>query len=119
MSSDRPPPFFVGEHLAIDFLNTVATPRGALVEWLGNGNDLVSWLQQAGAIDAAAAARSKRFGRAALEEIARDARAFRQWLRAFVTANGETAPRDGRRGCPVERIAGQGPQLPTGSTERE
>ncbi len=86
MSSDRPPPFFVGEHLAIDFLNTVATPRGALVEWLGNGNDLVSWLQQAGAIDAAAAARSKRFGRAALEEIARDARAFRQWLRAFVTA---------------------------------
>ena len=28
MTSNRPPAFFVGEHLALDFLNTTATPRG-------------------------------------------------------------------------------------------
>jgi predicted RNA-binding Zn ribbon-like protein len=97
MTSDRPPPFFVGEHLAIDFLNTVATPQGALIEWLADGNDLVGWLQQAGAIDAAAAARMRGFGRAALDEIARDAREFRHWLRGFVTA---------RMGKPLRATAG-------------
>ena len=46
MTSDRPPAFFVGEHMALDFLNTTATPRGALIEWLADGNDLVGWLEQ-------------------------------------------------------------------------
>ena len=86
MTSDRQPPFFVGEHLAIDFLNTVATPQGTLIDWLCDGSDLIAWLQQAGVIDAAAAARIRGSGRAALDEIAREAREFRQWLREFVTA---------------------------------
>ncbi len=86
MTSTRPPPFFVGEHLALDFLNTTATPRGALIEWLGDGNDLVSWLEQARAIEAAAAARIRESGSGALDEVARQARQFRQWLRGFVTA---------------------------------
>ena len=28
MTSDRPPALFVGEHLALDFLNTTAAPQG-------------------------------------------------------------------------------------------
>jgi Putative stress-induced transcription regulator len=40
MTSNRPPAFFVGEHLALDFLNTTATPQGTQVEWLGDGKDL-------------------------------------------------------------------------------
>jgi hypothetical protein len=44
MTSNRPPAFFVGEHLALDFLNTTATPRGVRIEWLGDGNELVDWL---------------------------------------------------------------------------
>src|SRR5260370_1447160 len=34
MPLDRPPPFFVGNHLALDFLNTIATPQGAVIDWL-------------------------------------------------------------------------------------
>jgi predicted RNA-binding Zn ribbon-like protein len=83
---DRPPPFFVGDHLALDFLNTTATPQAALIEWLSDGNDLVIWLEQACAIDPASAARIRESGRAALDEVARQARQFRQWLRSFVTA---------------------------------
>ncbi len=29
---DRPSPFFVADHFALDFLNTVATPKDAPVE---------------------------------------------------------------------------------------
>jgi predicted RNA-binding Zn ribbon-like protein len=86
MTSDRPPAFFVGDHLALDFLNTTATPRGALIEWLGDGNDLVGWLEQAGSVEPAAAERVREWGGDALDEVARQAREFRQWLRGFVTA---------------------------------
>jgi predicted RNA-binding Zn ribbon-like protein len=86
MTSHRPPAFFVGDHLALDFLNTIATPRGSVIEWLADGQDLVSWLQQAKAIDRAAAARQRELAGATLDEIARHARDFRHWLRGFVTA---------------------------------
>src|SRR5262249_24220937 len=86
MTSNRPPAFFVGEHLALDFLNTTAAPRGAPVEWLGDGTDLDDWLEQAGSIEPAAAARIRESGSDALDEVARQAREFGQWLRGFVTA---------------------------------
>ena len=89
MTSARPPAFFVGEHLALDFLNTTATPRGARVEWLADGKDLVDWLEQARSIEAAAAARIRESGSGALDEVARQAREFREWLRGFVTARWE------------------------------
>jgi predicted RNA-binding Zn ribbon-like protein len=83
---DRPPPFFVGDHLALDFLNTTGTPRGELIEWLGDGNDLVDWLEQAGSINALTSAMVREWGKPALDEVAWQAREFRQWLRAFVVA---------------------------------
>jgi predicted RNA-binding Zn ribbon-like protein len=86
MTSNRPPAFFVGEHLALDFLNTRATPQETWVEWLGDGKDLVDWLEQAGSIEPAAAARIRESGSDALDEVARQAREFRHWLRGFVTA---------------------------------
>jgi predicted RNA-binding Zn ribbon-like protein len=86
MTSNRPRAFFVGEHQALDFLNTTATPRGTWVEWLGDGKDLVDWLEQAGSIEPAAAARIRESGSDALDEVARQAREFRHWLRGFVTA---------------------------------
>lgn len=86
MLSDRPPAFFVAEHPALDFLNTAATPRGVLVDWLVDGKDLVDWLEQAGLIEPATAARVRGIKGAAVDEVAREAREFRRWLRGFVTA---------------------------------
>src|SRR5262245_53146965 len=83
---DRPPPFFVGDHLALDFLNSIASPKDAPVEWLRNGRDLVDWLEEAKVIGAGTAARfraSKDQG--ALDRVAGKAREFRDWLRGFVT----------------------------------
>ncbi|HKA06582.1 MAG TPA: CGNR zinc finger domain-containing protein [Gemmataceae bacterium] len=82
---DRPSPFFVGDHLAIDFLNTIATPRDVPVEWLGDGRDLIDWLEQAQVIagDVAARFRASK-DRRALDGVTRRAREFRDWLRGFV-----------------------------------
>ena len=83
---NRPPPFFVGDHLALDFLNTIATPKDVPVEWLRDGRDLIDWLEQAEVIaaDVAARFRSSREQRA-LDAVAGKAREFRDWLREFVT----------------------------------
>ncbi|HVX10554.1 MAG TPA: ABATE domain-containing protein [Pirellulales bacterium] len=96
MTSDRPPPFFVADHLALDFLNTLATPQGAPIDWLRDGNDLIDWLKQAGTIERTDTANIREWDRDAVDEIARQAREFRQWLRAFVVA---------RMGKPVRATA--------------
>lgn len=86
MTSDRPPPFLVGDHPALDFLNTIATPKDVPVEWLRNGRDLIDWLEQAKLIDAGVAARFRASKeQRELDAAARKARKFRDWLRGFVT----------------------------------
>jgi predicted RNA-binding Zn ribbon-like protein len=105
MTSNRPPAFFVGEHPALDFLNTIATPRDAPVEWLADGNDLIDWLEQAGMIGAADAARfrgSKK--RAPLDKAARRAREFRDWLRGFVTRHMGKPLRATAEICPLNDL---------------
>ena len=42
MSETRAPPFFIGDDLALDFLNSLAAPWGAEIEWLGTGGDFVA-----------------------------------------------------------------------------
>jgi len=83
---DRPPPFFVGDHLAIDFLNTIATPKDVPVEWLRDGRDLTDWLEKANVIAGDVAGRFRQSkDQRALDGVAARAREFREWLRGFVT----------------------------------
>src|SRR5262245_38130132 len=83
---DRPPPFFVGDHLALDFLNSIASPKDVPVEWLRDGRDLIDWLEQAEVIAADVAAQFRRSkDQRALDGVAGRAREFRDWLRGFVT----------------------------------
>lgn len=81
----RPAPFFVGEHPALDFLNTVAAPWGEPIEWLGSGRDLLEWLVRAELVPASIA---RGFRRTAapqgLDAVARQARELREWFRDFV-----------------------------------
>jgi hypothetical protein len=84
--SPRPAPFFIGNHLALDFINTIATPQGAVVAWLCDGEDLVRWLVDAQVIDPVSAERIRTWRREALDEVTEEAREFRKWLRSFVTA---------------------------------
>ena len=86
--SDRPPAFFVGDHLALDFLNSIAAPKGVPVEWLRDGRDLVAWLEHANVIAPDVAARFRRSNdQRALNGVAGRAREFRDWLRRFVAGH--------------------------------
>jgi predicted RNA-binding Zn ribbon-like protein len=78
----RPAPFFLGEHRALDFLNTIAVPWGETIEWLGSGLDLLDWLMRAELVPTTVVRRFRRDAK--LDAVARRARALREWFRAFV-----------------------------------
>jgi predicted RNA-binding Zn ribbon-like protein len=86
MAEPRPTPFFVGDHLALDFLNSVAAPAGRAIEWLSNGDDFVAWLKQAHAVPAGELSQlCARTGSRGLDAAASEARALREWFREFVS----------------------------------
>ena len=85
MAEPRPAPFFIGDDLALDFLNSIAAPWGPEIEWLTNGGDLVAWLEQAHAVPAGVSAyfRAHTASRG-LDAAASEARELREWFRVFV-----------------------------------
>ena len=76
---------FLGSHPALDFLNTRPTPRGTLVELIGDGSTYAAWLEAAQLLHGTTAATLKRrFGAAALDAAAVEARALREWARDWI-----------------------------------
>lgn len=85
VGKSRPAPFFVGEHPALDYLNTVASPGGETIEWIASGRDLLDWLVRTGLVPAAVAKRLRRTAEdGELDRIARRGRELREWFRGFV-----------------------------------
>lgn len=86
MTGKRPKPFFFADSLGLDFLNSIATPVDEPVEWIASGEDLLDWLQKARLLPKSEAqAARKAFLPGELDAIAAQARALREWFRAFVT----------------------------------
>jgi predicted RNA-binding Zn ribbon-like protein len=78
-------PLFLGSHPALDFLNTRPTPRGAPIELVGDGTSFAAWLDDARLLPATtASALKRRFGAAALDEAAAEARDLREWARDWI-----------------------------------
>lgn len=107
----RPAPFFVGDHLALDFLNTLAMPSGQRLEWLVDGSDLLDWLETAGAIAPRVAARFRAQAgpTQALDAVAAKARALREWFRRFVQthAGRQLRPEALKELAPLNRLLAQ------------
>lgn len=103
MSPEASPFVFIGNHRALDFVNTEVAIDGARRDLLGGFPELVEWLARAGAVDAASARaslarwRGKRGG----EEVLAEARELRAALRrlADAAAEGRAPPR-----TTVERV---------------
>ena len=95
MPEVRPAPFFIGDDLALDFLNSVAAPSGREIEWLANGGDFIAWLEQAHAVPADIAARfRKTAGPRSLDAVAAQGRELREWFRTFVREHAGKPLRD-------------------------
>jgi predicted RNA-binding Zn ribbon-like protein len=77
----------LGDHPALDFLNSIATPGRDPVELLTGGPAYLAWLERAGFIDAAdRAGIEARFRPADLDAAAAQAVQLREWLRPLVAA---------------------------------
>lgn len=81
----RPPAIFVGDTLGLDFLNSIATPGEAVIDWIDDGEGLLSWLGQAKLVpdDVLNALRAQALP-GELDAVADQARSLREWFRGFV-----------------------------------
>ncbi|GAB2191167.1 CGNR zinc finger domain-containing protein [Sessilibacter sp. MAH2] len=81
----RPDPFLVADNTALDFLNSICAPWGDDIEWLENGDDLVSWLHHAELIsDEERDTIYNKLSNAELDDAAERARNMREWFRGFI-----------------------------------
>jgi len=84
----RPKPLFIADDRALDLLNSVGAPWGTAIEWLGDGRDLLAWLEQAGLVPPDVSARFREEASPeALDAVAAQARDLREWFREFIAAH--------------------------------
>ena len=83
--TELPAPFFLADDPALDFLDSVAAPRGSEIEWIGNGGDFLDWLALAGMVPPEVLERFReQVAPEHLDAIAVQARKLREWFRGFV-----------------------------------
>jgi predicted RNA-binding Zn ribbon-like protein len=94
MTPAEPPFVFVGNHRALDFVNTEVAADGALRDLLGGVTDLVAWLERAGALDHASARRAlaRWGGKRAGDALLAEARQLRASLRKLADAAVDRRP---------------------------
>jgi predicted RNA-binding Zn ribbon-like protein len=81
----RPPAIFIADSLALDFLNSIATPVDTPVDWLDSSAGLLKWLGEAKLVPADVLDELKaRAMPGELDKVAEQTRALREWFRAFV-----------------------------------
>ena len=84
-ANDRMEAMFVGEHPALDFLNSVAAPKGTVIDWLGTETDLLDWLDRSGLCEAGELRRIQKEAQAGeLSAALKEIHDFREVLRDFV-----------------------------------
>ena len=83
--SRRPSAIFVGNTLGLDFLNSIATPIDTQVDWIDDGEGLLSWLKQAQLVSADAIKSIRAHALPGeVDKVADQARSLREWFRGFV-----------------------------------
>jgi predicted RNA-binding Zn ribbon-like protein len=88
MVDQRPAPIFVADSQGLDFLNSIATPVDTQVEWIGSGEDLISWLTQARMVPTEVIAELRKTAvPGEFDTVAAQARQLREWFRGFVNAH--------------------------------
>jgi len=85
VSHQHPPAIFLADALGLDVLNSVATPVDTPIDWLSDGDGLLSWLEQSGLVPAPSLAAVRAMAMPGeLDSVAAQARGLREWFRGFV-----------------------------------
>ncbi|SRR5579875_1256841 len=76
------PAIRIGDHLALDFLNSIASPQGEPLEWISDGPAFLQWLEDAGKIQPNERSMAlKTFPPSKLDDVSEQARQLREWFR--------------------------------------
>ncbi|WP_341367571.1 CGNR zinc finger domain-containing protein [Yoonia sp. BS5-3] len=113
MQDIRPAPFFIADNTALDFVNSIATPRATAYEWLSSGQDVLEWLFQAGLLtDDEKTKLMRAQHRKSLDLASENIRAFREEFRDLVNTIAETndVPAGHQMINELNRLMGQGTQ---------
>jgi predicted RNA-binding Zn ribbon-like protein len=79
------PALFLADSPGLDFLNSIATPVDVPVDWIGDGEGLLAWLEQAQLVPHAVLDDiRKRALPGELNQVAAQVRDLREWFRSFV-----------------------------------
>src|ERR1700761_7140620 len=83
--SQKPPALFIADSTGLDFLNSIATPDDTEVDWIGDGEGLLVWLEQAQLVPADVLnAMRKQAKPGDFDRVAAQARKLREWFRTFI-----------------------------------
>lgn len=83
--SQRPPAIFIADSPGLDFLNSVASPVDIQIDWIGDGEGLLAWLEQAHLVPAEVLnAIRKQAKPGEIDRVAAQARRLREWFRSFM-----------------------------------
>jgi predicted RNA-binding Zn ribbon-like protein len=94
----------LGDHPALDFVNSTTTQGAIHVELLGDGSSYLTWLELAGLISPAERSTvEERFNSAELDDVAAQAREVREWLRPVI-ATWATSGGDGPPAATLKRL---------------
>ena len=101
-TQDLPPPMLIGEHPALDFLNSCFTPHGEPIDLIGTGPALLNWLKESAVAPDARVCAEGLLARQ-LEAAAANARALREWFRP-VLARWSTEGARGVRQADLDKL---------------
>src|SRR5580698_4892423 len=84
----KTPAIFIADSTGLDFLNSIATPVDTEIDWIGDGEELLAWLEQAGLVPADVLGLMRKQAKPAeLDSVAAQARNLREWFRTFIYAH--------------------------------
>jgi len=85
MMDNQIPAIFVADSPGLDFLNSVTTSLDETIDWISDGEGLLSWLEQAGMVPRKVLdAIRLQVMPAELEDVAAQSRDLRDWFREYV-----------------------------------
>ena len=83
--SQKLPAVFITDSAGLNFLNSVATPVDTAIDWIGDGEGLLTWLEQAQLVPSDVLdAMRKQAKPGEMDRVAAQARSLREWFRIFV-----------------------------------
>ena len=86
--SSKPPAIFITDSVGLNFLNSVATPLDTQIDWLSDGEGLLSWLEHAHLVSKAVLDQMRKHAKPGeIDRVAAQARNLREWAREFVRAH--------------------------------